>query len=327
MGIEVVWCGTAAIGIGFILDLLFGDPGLICHPVILMGKLIHLLEDLLYGIFSMNRRGQRLAGGILTVSVILISTGIPLLLLIFLYRWNLFAGAVLEVFLCFRLLAVRSMKKASERVWKSLREEKLNDARDNVSMIVGRDTDALDQAGVIRATVESVAESTSDGIIAPLFYMMLFGATGAGFYKSINTMDSMIGYQNDRYRCFGTAAARLDDFVNFIPARMTGILITFAAFLTGENGKQAWKVFCRDHRNHKSPNSACGEAAMAGALSIRLGGTSSYFGKPVEKPTIGDDLRPVQAEDIRRANRIMTAASVLGCFTVILVRTLILLFI
>ena len=213
---------------------------------------------------------------------------------------------VAEAFLCYQLLAARSLEKESMKVCRALKRHDTEQARRAVSMIVGRDTKSLDEAGITRAAVETVAENTSDGITAPFLFMALFGPVGGTFCKAVNTMDSMVGYKNEKYLLFGRAAAKLDDAVNFLPARLTGCLMAAAAWLLpGCDGKHAWRIFVRDRKKHASPNSAHGEAACAGALHIRLAGDAWYFGKLHRKPFIGDDHRPIEPEDIRRANRLM----------------------
>ena len=219
--------------------------------------------------------------------------------------------------MCCQLFAVKSLRTESDKVYRALKEEGLIEGRLAVSMIVGRDTEKLSEKGVIKAAVETVAENTSDGVIAPLLFMVLFGALGGFFYKAVNTMDSMVGYKNERYRLFGRAAAKLDDFCNFLPARISGCLLCAAAGWIGLwdktfDGKNAWKVFLRDRRKHESPNSAHGEAACAGALRIRLAGDAWYFGELHKKPWIGDALREIEAEDVRRAGKLMLGAEVLG---------------
>ena len=201
-------------------------------------------------------------------------------------------------------------------MYQALETGGVEEGRLAVSRIVGRDTQSLTEEGVVKAAVETVAENTSDGVVAPLFYLMLFGAAGGFFYKSVNTMDSMIGYRNDRYQYFGTAAARLDDVVNYVPARLSALFMLVAAFLTGKGGRRAWKVYCRDRRRHKSPNAGQTEAVMAGALGVELAGDAWYFGKLHRKPTLGDPVRPIEPEDIRRAGKLMylTAALALAVF-------------
>ena len=210
------------------------------------------------------------------------------------------------------------------KVYNALKEEGLEEGRKAVSMIVGRDTERLDEKGVVKAAVETIAENFSDGVAAPMFYMMLGGTLAGYFYKAVNTMDSMVGYKNEKYYYFGFAAAKLDDLANFIPARLSAFVMIAAAFLTGLDGKNAWKIFWRDRFNHKSPNSAQTEAVCAGALRVQLAGNAYYFGKLYEKPTIGDDLRPVENRDIRRANRLMMGTAWLSLILALTVRLLLL---
>ena len=221
------------------------------------------------------------------------------------------AGFIVESVMCYQILAVKSLRVESMKVYTALKQDGLPAARTAVSMIVGRDTAQLDEHGIVRAAVETVAENTSDGVIAPLFYMFFFGAAGGFIYKAVNTMDSMIGYKNDKYLYFGRFAAKLDDVLNFIPSRIGGVLMVLSAgiaSLAEKNGekhysmKNAWKIFLRDRKKHSSPNSAQTEAACAGALMVALSGDNYYFGKLVKKPQIGDAVRPLEAEDIKRSH-------------------------
>ena len=297
---------------GCLLDVILGDPHWAPHPVRAIGALIAGLEKLLRRLFPKTPRGERAAGLVLVVLVLGISTGVTvgiLLLCSLVSPWLRFA---VEILLSYQCLAARSLRDESMKVYRSLKTGTLQEARHAVSMIVGRDTERLDETGVAKAAVETVAENASDGVIAPLIFLAIGGAPLGIFYKAANTMDSMVGYQNDRYRYFGTCAARWDDVLNFIPARLAGALMCLAAPLVGQDGRNAWRILRRDRLNHKSPNSAHTEAAAAGALRVQLAGSSYYFGKLVEKPTIGDDLRPVEAEDIRRANRLMFATAFLS---------------
>ena len=225
------------------------------------------------------------------------------------YRAGKGLGLLCESIMCYEMLAAKSLRDESMKVCRELEKGRTEEARKAVSMIVGRDTANLTEEGIAKAAVETVAENTSDGVAAPMLFMALFGAPGGFFYKAVNTMDSMVGYHNETYEYFGKAAARLDDVMNWIPSRLSGLLMTEAAFLLGKkrgfDGKKAWKVFLRDRKNHKSPNSAQTEAVCAGALGLQLAGDAYYFGKLVKKPVIGDDRRKIQAGDIRRANQLM----------------------
>lgn len=292
--------------LGFILDLILGDPYCIPHPVRFIGKLIEKLEKLLRGSRD-NQTALRRGGILLVIGVTGITVLVTAILLFGAYRVHPYLGILLETIMTWQILAVKSLKTESMKVYKSLKEEGMEAAREAVSMIVGRDTKVLDEEGVAKAAIETVAENTSDGVIAPMLYTALGGPVLGFFYKAVNTMDSMVGYKNDRYLYFGRAAAKLDDAVNFIPARISAYLMIFAAFCGGKSfdGKRAYRIYKRDNRNHASPNSAQTEAVCAGALGIRLAGDASYFGKIVKKPFIGDALRKVEYEDIKRVNRLM----------------------
>ena len=307
-----------AILTGFFLDLLLGDPTWIYHPVRGIGTLISWLEQRTRAVFPKTNRGEYEGGILLVVLVCVICTGIPALMLHFLGMVWRPGKILLESFWCFQLLAMKSLKAESRKVYDRLLRGTLVEARSAVSMIVGRDTQALSEEGVTKAAVETVAENGSDGVIAPLFYMTLGGAPLMFLYKAINTMDSMLGYKNEKYLYFGRFAAKLDDAANYVPSRLSGWLMVLAAFLTGMDGRQAFRIFLRDRRNHASPNSAQTEAAMAGALEIQLGGNASYFGKLYVKPTIGDATRPAEPEDIRRANRLLYVTGFLGLLLCIL---------
>lgn len=292
---------------GFILDSVIGDPYNIPHPIRLIGRLISGLEK------AVRRRFKnlRLGGALLALTVIAVSTALPLALLLVCYRVNIVLGAVAESVLCCYMLAARCLCRESMKVCRAAESGDIEEARRAVTMIVGRDTAVLDRDGIIRAAVETVAENTSDGVTAPLFYMGLGGAVGAFFYKSVNTMDSMIGYKNEKYADIGWFAAKLDDVLNFIPSRLTALLMAAAAPVLGLDGRGALRIWRRDRRKHASPNSAQTESACAGALHVRLAGDAWYFGKLHKKPYIGDDDRPIESGDIRRANRLMYGASVM----------------
>ena len=300
-----------ALLLGFCIDLLLGDPRWLYHPVQAIGWLIVKLEPPLRRAFPDSDRGQVRAGVALVILVVgitgLVSGGV----LWGLHRLHPMAGFAGEVILCWLILAAKSLRTESMKVVKALENGTLDDGRRAVSMIVGRDTEHLSEAEVLKAAVETVAENASDGILAPLLFAAVLGPVGGICYKAVNTMDSMVGYKNDRYLYFGRAAAKLDDVLNFLPARISGVLMAAAAFL-GFDGKNAFRIFFRDRKNHASPNSAHTEAACAGALGLQLGGTHDYFGKPVVKPTIGDDLRAVTRGDVAAANRLALDTALLA---------------
>ncbi|MBO7709023.1 MAG: cobalamin biosynthesis protein CobD [Lachnospiraceae bacterium] len=310
--------------IGFGLDLLVGDPHWLYHPVRLVGKMIEGLEKLLRWVFPESKAGEFAGGMILALFTSEFTAVIVLLLCRGADRLHIVAGILVRTLLCYWLFAVRSLRDESMKVYDALKAGDLPGAREAVSMIVGRDTQKLDTEGVAKAAVETVAENTSDGVIAPMFYMLIGGPALGWFYKAVNTMDSMIGYRNDDYLYFGRFAARMDDVMNFIPARLSALLMILSCRMARLDGKEAWRIFRRDRYNHASPNSAQTEAVMAGALHVQLAGDAWYFGKLHKKKTIGDPLRPVEARDIRRANRLMyvTSFSGLGIFTLIRVITL-----
>ena len=300
-----------ALLLGFCIDLLLGDPRWLYHPVQAIGWLIVKLEPPLRRAFPDSDRGQVRAGVALVILVVgitgLVSGGV----LWGLHLLHPMAGFAGEVILCWLILAAKSLRTESMKVVKALETGTLDDGRRAVSMIVGRDTEHLSEAEVLKAAVETVAENASDGILAPLLFAAVLGPVGGICYKAVNTMDSMVGYKNDRYLYFGRAAAKLDDVLNFLPARISGFLMAAAACL-GFDGKNAFRIFFRDRKNHASPNSAHTEAACAGALGLQLGGTHDYFGKPVVKPTIGDDLRAVTRGDVAAANRLALTTALLA---------------
>ena len=287
-----------ALCLGFLLDLIFGDPHWLPHPVRLMGRAISGLEKALRPRFPDTPQGRRSSGRVMVILVLLIFTAAPLVILLLCQRISPFLRLAVETVMCYQLLAARSLRDESMKVYDALCQDDLSLAREKVSMIVGRDTQKLSREQVAKAAVETVAENTSDGVVAPLFYMAIGGGVLGFFYKAANTMDSMVGYRNERYEDFGRAAAKLDDIVNFIPSRLSALLMIIAAVLPGYSAKDGWKIWRRDRFQHKSPNSAQTESVCAGALGVQLAGDASYFGVPVRKPTIGDPLRPVEAQDI-----------------------------
>ena len=308
---------------GFLLDLMLGDPEWFPHPVVMMGRVIVRLEKVLRGSFSDTPEGRRRAGMILAAVLPAGTFFIALLIIKIAGFIHPSLGYTAAGIWCWQALAMCCLKKESENVRRKLVSGTLAEARKAVGRIVGRDTGELSDAGVTRAAVETVAENFSDGEIAPLFYMLIGGAPLALAYKAVNTMDSMVGYKNEDYIDFGRAAAKLDDAANFLPSRLAAILLIAAAPLVGLDGKNALRIWRRDRRKHASPNSAQTEAAMAGALHVQLAGPASYFGERVEKPYIGDPDRPIEPEDIRRANRLMYAAGFLGILVMGAVRLII----
>lgn len=315
----VKWTALALI-LGFLIDLLLGDPRWLYHPVRIIGNGISLLEKILRRMFPKTPGGEKTAGFFLVLLICIGSGGVPFLLLYLAYHIHTVLGIALETFMCYQMLAVKSLKAESMRVYEALKKPDLPGARTAVSMIVGRDTQSLSAAGVTKAAVETIAENTSDGIIAPLFYMAIGGPALMFLYKGINTMDSMVGYKNEKYLHFGRYAAKLDDIANYIPARISAWLMILASLFAGFDWKNAKKIFLRDRYNHASPNSAQTEAVMAGALDIQLAGNAFYFGKLYEKPTIGDAVREVETEDIKRANRLLYASAALGTLFFALIR-------
>lgn len=293
---------------GFLLDLLLGDPYWLPHPIRLIGSLISGLEKKLRnGKAERNSRNELKDGALLVFSVLTITVCVTAILIFAAYHIHPYLGVLTETIMTYQILATKCLKVESMKVCHCLQTEGLEAARKAVSMIVGRDTSVLDEEGVAKAAIETVAENTSDGVIAPMLYTALGGPIAGFFYKAVNTMDSMVGYKNEKYLYFGRAAARLDDLVNYIPSRISAWLMICAAFIGGKSysGRQAYKIYKRDNRKHASPNSAQTESVCAGALGIRLAGDACYFGKTVKKPFIGDACRSVEYEDIKRVNKLM----------------------
>ena len=296
---------------GFLMDLLLGDPYWLPHPIRLIGNWISFLEKRLLGSKTEEKHTtpeQEKRRGMLLVLAVLSSTVfVTAVLLLGAYRLHPYLGAVIESIMTYQILATKCLKVESMKVYQELKKGDIAASRKAVSMIVGRDTECLDETGVAKAAIETVAENTSDGVIAPMIFTAIGGPILGFFYKAVNTMDSMVGYKNETYLYFGRAAAKLDDIVNYLPARISAYLMITAAFLGGKqfDGKAAYKIYKRDHGNHASPNSAQTESVCAGALGLQLAGDASYFGKVVKKPYIGDPTRAVEPEDIRRTNRLM----------------------
>lgn len=291
--------------LGFLLDFLLGDPYWMPHPVRLMGKAIVTLDKKLWIPQPKEKTLQR--GAVLVIIILMVTACLTGLLLLGAYRINIYAGLCVETIMTYQILAAKCLKVESMKVCKCLKESGLQEARKAVSMIVGRDTAQLDEEGVTKAAIETVAENTSDGVIAPMLYTALGGPVLGFLYKAVNTMDSMLGYKNERYLYFGRAAAKLDDVVNYLPSRISAVIMIFAACIGGKDfhAKHAYKIYKRDRRKHASPNSAQTESVCAGALGIQLAGNASYFGKIVEKPYIGDALRTAEYKDIESVNKLM----------------------
>ena len=298
---------------GFVLDLLIGDPHFIPHPVRLIGSLISFCDKRLNCDAGYNISEKKLnltkykRGMLLAFTVIFATFAMSVIIIVAAYSINLYAGVIAEAVMTWQILATKCLRVEGMRVYDALRTDGIDAGRRAVSMIVGRDTSVLDAAGVTRAAVETIAENTSDGVIAPMLYTAIGGPVLGIVYQAVNTTDSMLGYKNDKYMYFGRFAAKLDDVVNFIPARISAYLMIAAAFIGGRqfDGKNAYRIFKRDRFNHASPNSAQTESVCAGALRVQLAGDAVYFGKLVKKKYIGDGLREIEYEDIKRANRLM----------------------
>ena len=305
---------------GFLLDCIFGDPAWMYHPIRVIGHLISVLEKGWRKLFcsriqaseqeKKNRR-EVLAGGILWILTVSLSFLVPAVLLFAAGKVHPAVRFLLETFWCYQIFAARCLVGESKKVYQKLKEDDLPGARKAVSMIVGRDTENLTAEGVTKAAVETVAENTSDGVTAPLLFLLIGGAPLGFLYKAVNTMDSMLGYKNEKYLYFGRIPAKMDDVFNYIPARLTAWFMIVAAFLTGMDGENAWKIYLRDKRKHASPNSAQSEAVCAGALDVQLAGDAVYFGKVYKKDYIGDAIRKIEPEDILRAGKLMYMTTIL----------------
>ncbi|MBA3066288.1 adenosylcobinamide-phosphate synthase CbiB [bacterium] len=293
--------------LAFLLDILLGDPVWLPHPVRFIGKIVNMLEPLI----RKNIKNQRWSGVIFACGII-IFTGLSAFLIIrAAWMINNYAGIIVSVLLAYSTISVKDLKDETMPVYCCLKKGDINGARKSLSMIVGRDTRNLNENEIVKAAVETIAENTNDGIIAPLFYLIAGGPVAAVIYKVINTLDSMVGYKNERYIYFGWFSAKLDDIVNYIPARITGILITAASFITAKSFGNSFKTMIKDGRNHSSPNSGVPEAAMAGALGIRLGGNSFYNGVLCVKPYIGEERKKTCISQIKEALTVSFTASVL----------------
>ncbi|MCQ2969230.1 MAG: adenosylcobinamide-phosphate synthase CbiB [Clostridium sp.] len=314
-----------ALVIGYILDLVFGDPYWMPHPVRFIGNLINIIEKVIRKLMPKSKIVEYIGGIILTIVITFISTVIPLGIILVTRSIHIYLSLFVESIMCYQILATKSLKVESMKVYNELAKGDLSSSRKAVSMIVGRDTNNLSLSGVAKAAVETVAENTSDGIIAPMIFMAIGGAPMGFFYKSINTMDSMIGYKNNKYINFGRFAAKLDDIVNYIPARISAYEMILASFLLRYNYKNAFKIYKRDRYNHASPNSAQTESVCAGALDIQLAGNAYYFGKLYEKPTIGDDIREISYDDIKKANKLLYCTAFISIVIISIIKTTIIL--
>ena len=299
------------IWIAYVLDLIFGDPQNIIHPVQVIGKMISSGEKFLLGENSgLSRKYKFFAGMMLNITVISLTYGITYLI----HRTseNSIILTVAEIYLMYTVFSINSLAREGNRVYNILKEGNIERARKDLSYLVSRDTETMDEKMIIRSTMETISENTVDGIVAPMLYMFLGGLPLSMTYKAINTLDSMVGYKNEKYMDFGKFSAKLDDVANFIPARITGILIVIASMILGYDYKNSLKIFIRDRKNHSSPNSGHAEAGVAGALGVQFGGKVSYFGKEVDKPVIGDKTKDFELEDIKKNIKIMCAASFLS---------------
>ena len=301
-----------ALFLGFGIDLIVGDPHSIPHPVIFIGKLITAIEKLVRKVFPKTTRGENVAGSVLWLLVVALSTAVPALLLWLCYGLNTWLGLALESIMCWQILATKSLKDESMKVYATLKTGDIEKSRYAVSMIVGRDIANLDDKAVARAAVETVAENTSDGIVAPLLFLAVGGAPLGFFYKAVNTMDSMLGYVEMPYKNIGLVPAKMDDVMNFIPARFSAFLMLLGGWVLRLDVKNGWKIFKRDRFNHASPNSAQTESVCAGLLGLRMAGDAWYHGELHKKKYIGDALREIEYEDIPRTCRLLYATAILA---------------
>lgn len=293
------------IWIAYVLDLIFGDPQNVVHPVQVIGKIISAGEKVL-----LRKKYKFLAGAVLNIFTVSITYTLMYLISKSVKISVFFM--IIEIYLMYTIFSINSLAREGNRVYRILKEGDIEKARKDLSYLVSRDTEMMDEKMIIRSTMETISENTVDGIVAPMFYMFLGGMPLAMAYKAINTLDSMVGYKNEKYMDFGKFSAKVDDVANFIPARITGILIVLASMILGYDYKNSLKIFIRDRKNHSSPNSAHSEASVAGALGVQFGGKVSYFGKEIDKPTIGDKTKEFELEDIRKNIRIMYVTSFLS---------------
>jgi adenosylcobinamide-phosphate synthase len=297
--------------LGYFLDLIIGDPQNWPHPIRYIGRFVSYLENI-FGKFNQNKKNKFIFGMLLWIITVSIAYLIPKLILLYAYKVNSYLFIFIESLMCYYILAVKNLKDETKKVYDSLIENDLQKSRKSLSMIVGRDTENLDKESIVKAAVETVSENISDGIIAPMLFIALGGAPLGFAYKAANTLDSMVGYKNEKYYFFGKFSAVADDFLNYFPSRISGLLIVFSSLLLKYNYKNSWKIFIRDRKKHASPNSAQSESAAAGALNIRLGGPNYYHGVLVEKPFIGDSLKSIEVSDILKVFKLMYTTSFLG---------------
>lgn len=302
---------TCAVMLGFALDALLGDPKWFPHPVCAVGKLISCMEKLLRRLFPPRKGAMIFAGAVLWIVVCGVSFAVPFLVLRFLSRINFWLGFAANSILCWLIFARKSLSEAGQHVYRAVKES-VEEGRKAVAWYVGRDTAELTEEGVIKAAVETIAENLTDGVVSPLIYMLIGGAPLGMLYKAVNTLDSMVGYHNEKYEYLGKFSAKMDDIFNFIPARLSALCIIAGAGMLRLDNRSALRIYRRDRNLHKSPNAGQTESACAGALHIQLGGDASYFGKTVRKAAFGDPLRRVNRTDILATIDLMNAASVLA---------------
>ncbi|MCL2367241.1 MAG: adenosylcobinamide-phosphate synthase CbiB [Oscillospiraceae bacterium] len=295
--------------VAFVLDCFIGDPQNPLHPIRLIGGSIAWGMGIYKKAHIKSPTRQFVSGTILAIMIICLTYIATRLITWGFYSINWWIGLIVEAILCYFIIAAKSLKVESMKVYHALVSGDLHGARNNLARIVGRDTQSLDEQGIVKATVETVAENLSDGVIAPLIFIFIGGAPLAMAYKAVNTLDSMIGYRNEDFEYFGKFAARLDDVVNFIPARISALFMIIGSAFVGGHVKGAVRIYLRDRRNHNSPNSAQTESVCAGALGLCLGGDSYYHGVLVHKPTIGDAENAPLPEHIKAANRLMYATA------------------
>ena len=308
--------------IGFLVDCFLGDPHSIKHPVQRIGSFITFMEGKCRKLAKNHEKKEVVFGGVLLAATVILSYMVVWGILKIAGLLNPILRMIIEIWFIYRILAAKSLMVETRKVYKKLKEHDLDGARKELSYLVGRDTEQLTEEEVIKATVETIAENTSDGIIAPLFFIAIGGAPLGMAYKAVNTLDSMVGYRNEKYEYIGKCSARCDDICNFIPARISALLMLAVAAVLGYDGKKGVEVYARDRWKHLSPNSAQTESVVAGVLNIQLGGTHNYFGKPVEKPTIGDNIRQAKIEDIKRSHLFMYGSTILMILLIGLVYSL-----